>query len=347
MQATALHDHLVTRAAVMGDDHGVVVARHFGDTAREYATLRERAAVVDLGDRGLVVATGSDRVTFLQGMLTNDVARLGPGTGCAALLLSIQGRVVADLGVAADADALVLDVDRRAQAAMMAALDALIIADDVELAADDATTLVGVAGPDAMRLVPLAADFAPYGHGRGRVGGVDVRVVRASTAGPVAVVLHAPAAHAAALWEALITAGAMPCGRDAMEARRIELGVPRVGVDMGEKTLALEVPVEDAISITKGCYLGQEVIARGTARGHVNRRLCGLVFDGPAPTAGAPLAFDGREVGTVTSVALSGALGRPVGLGFVRREHWDPGVELLVGSGSTQAKARVAAWPLA
>jgi folate-binding protein YgfZ len=347
MQATALHDHLATTAAVMGDDHGVVVARHFGDPAREYAALRERAVVIDLGDRGLVAATGADRVPFLQGMLTNDVARLGPGAGCAALLLTIQGRVVADLVVTADPDALVLDVDWRAQAAMVAALDALIIADDVELAPDDATTLVGMAGPDAMRLVPLVADLAPYGHGRGEVGGVDVRIVRADAAGPVAVVLHAPRAHAAAVWEALIAAGALPCGRDAMEARRIELGVPRFGLDMGEKTLALEVPVEDAISITKGCYLGQEVIARGTARGHVNRRLCGLVFDGPGPVAGAPLASGGREVGTVTSVASSIALGRPIGLGFVRREHWDPGVELLVGSGSAQATARVAAWPLA
>jgi folate-binding protein YgfZ len=348
MQATALHDFLAGRAGAMGDDHGIVVARHFGDAAREYAALRERAAVVDLGDRGIVAATGADRVTFLQGMLTNDVARLGPGTGCPALLLTIQGRVVADLVVSADAEALVLDVDRRAQDAMVGALDALIIADDVELAADEATTLVGVAGPDALGLVPAAAALAPYAHVGGEVGGVAVRVVRAGAAAPVAVVLHAPRSEASRVWESLVAAGAVACGRDALEARRIELGVPRIGIDMGEKTLALEVPVEEAVSATKGCYLGQEVIARGTARGHVNRRLCGLVFDGsPSPVAGAALLVDGREVGTVTSVAASVALGRAIGLGFVRREQWDPGTPLQVGSGTGGTVAHVAAWPLA
>jgi folate-binding protein YgfZ len=112
---------------------------------------------------------------------------------------------------------------------------------------------------------------------------------------------------------------------------------------MGEKTLALEVPVEAALSITKGCYLGQEVIARGTARGHVNRRLCGLVFTGGMPAAGTPLVRDGHEVGQVTSVAYSPALDRPVGLGFVRREHWEVGTELALTGGG----ARVAAFPIA
>ena len=129
-----------------------------------------------------------------------------------------------------------------------------------------------------------------------------------------------------------------------LEARRIECGIPRLGVDMGEKTLALEVPVDSAISITKGCYLGQEVIARGTARGHVNRRLCGLVFSGGLPAPGAALTRDGHEVGQVTSVAHSPALERGVGLGFVRREHWDAGTELAAG---TPVVAQVAAWPLA
>jgi folate-binding protein YgfZ len=207
---------------------------------------------------------------------------------------------------------------------------------------------VGVAGPEALGLVPAAATLAPYGHTPAPVGGVAVRVVRAGAALPVAVVLHVPSREAPRVWDALVAAGALPCGRDGLERRRIELGVPRIGVDMGEKTLALEVPVEEALSATKGCYLGQEVIARGTARGHVNRRLCGLVFEGPAPVAGAPLVTaDGREVGAVTSVAPSTTSGRGVGLGFVRREHWDPGTELSVGSGATPGRARVAAWPLA
>jgi folate-binding protein YgfZ len=133
----------------------------------------------------------------------------------------------------------------------------------------------------------------------------------------------------------------------ALEGRRVELGVPRFGLDMDGATLALEVPVESAISATKGCYLGQEVVARGTARGHVNRRLVGLSLEGPEPPPGAPLVRDGKEVGRLTSVARGFGRGALVALGFVRREHWDPGTELAVRHGHAVTLARVAALPLA
>ncbi len=133
---------------------------------------------------------------------------------------------------------------------------------------------------------------------------------------------------------------------EALERRRIEVGVPRIGLDMDHSTLALEVPVEDAISQTKGCYLGQEVIARGTARGHVNRRLVGLEIDGPEPPRAAVLLWEGKEAGRLTSVADRLGGGGPVALGFVRREHWTPGTELVVSEGHPATLARVAAFPL-
>jgi len=314
----------------------------------EYEALRTRAGVFALDDRVLVRATGADRVTFLQGMLTNDVASLRPGDGCAALLLTIQGRVVADVRVAAVDDALLLDVDRGACEAFVGALEKLIIADDVELAIDERTHLLGVSGPGAPDLVPELAALAPFAHATVAIGGVPVRVVHASAIGGEGAILHVAAGDAERARDALVRAGAVPCGSAALEARRIESGIPRVGTDMGEKTLALEVPVEPAISATKGCYLGQEVIARGTARGHVNRRLCGLVFSG-TPAPGARLMRDGHEVGQVSSVARSPALGSAIGLGMVRREQWDAGTELDVvdPSGKAAGVARVAAWPLA
>src|SRR4029453_10227010 len=124
--------------------------------------------------------------------------------------------------------------------------------------------------------------------GVGGVGGrpIGVRALRASEVRGDGVILSVPAGQAAALWDALVAAGARPCGMEALEGRRVEVGVPRIGLDMGAKTLALEVPVDDAISITKGCYLGQEVVARGTARGHVNRRLVALRLAGDAPARG-------------------------------------------------------------
>src|SRR5262249_10132019 len=151
--------------------------------------------------------------------------------------------------------------------------------------------LIGVDGPGAAAVLGApAAELVPWAHVDTTIAGVSVWVQRASEVRGPGFVLHLPAAQAATVWDALTAAGARPCGMDALEARRIEVGVPRIGVDMDGSTLALEVPVEDAISATKGCYLGQEVVARGTARGHVNRRLIGLTIDGPAPPPGAPLA---------------------------------------------------------
>jgi folate-binding protein YgfZ len=129
----------------------------------------------------------------------------------------------------------------------------------------------------------------------------------------------------------------------AVEARRIEVGVPRIGVDMDGSTLAIELPVEDLISATKGCYLGQEVVARGTARGQVQRRLVGVRLDGVAPARGTALRHAGKEVGRVTSIARAHGGDELIGLALVRREHWAPGSELETDAG----RARVAPFPLA
>lgn len=349
MAETALHAHLAARGAVHADDRGVSLPQRFGDPATEYRALREGTALVDLGFRTVIVATGDDRVGFLQGMLTNDVAALRAGDGCPALLLTIQGRVVADVRVAATAQAMLLDVDARVQDTFVAALEKLVIADDVTLAAPaEPVAPIGVEGPGAGALVGgPAATLAPGAHATVRVADVEVRAVRASEVGGPGVVLHVPAAHAGRVWDALVAGGATPCGMEALEGRRVEVGVPRIGLDMDEHTLALEVPVDAAISQTKGCYLGQEVVARGTARGHVNRRLVGLLLDGPAPPVGTPLVRDGKEAGRLTTVARSFGLARTAALGFVRREHWEPGTEMAARHGHAVTVARVASWPLA
>ena len=328
------------------EDRGILLPARFGDDVdAEYHALREGAALVDLGFRTIVRATGSDRATFLQGMLTNDVASLAPGAGCAALLLTIQGRVTADVRVAATPEALLLDVDVRARADLIEALEKLIVADDVELGeSTPPLALIGLEGPRAQRV--LGTELAPYAHSVVTLGGVEVRVQRASEVRGPGFVLHAPASSAGAVWDALVAAGARPCGMEALEGRRVEVGVPRVGLDMDGSTLALELPVDEAISATKGCYLGQEVVARGTARGHVNRRLTGLCIGGPTPPIGAPLVRDGKEVGRLTSVARAFGIGETAALGFVRREHWDVGTELRVQHGHAVSLARIAELPL-
>lgn len=346
MVETALQTHLTTRGAVYTVDRNVALPRHFGDPEAEYRALTSGAAVIDLGYRTLLHASGADRIDFLQGMLTNDVARLASGAGCPALLLTIQGRVIADVRVSAVDDALLLDVDVRARDGFVAALEKLVVADEVEFAPLAATTLVAVDGPAASGLLDLD-DLAAHAHRETRVAGVAVRVVRASEVRGAGALLHVPAAVAVQVWDALVAAGARPCGMEALEGRRVEVGVPRIGLDMGDKTLSLEVPVGEAVSATKGCYLGQEVVARGTARGHVNRRLVPLLFDGPTPAPGALLVRDGKEVGHLTTVARAFGAGASAALGFVRREHWEPGTELAARGGHGVTVARVATWPLA
>src|SRR5262245_40592008 len=208
MAETALHAHLAARGAVHADDRGVVLPRHFGDAAAEYRALRDGTAIVDLGFRALLRATGADRVSFLQGMLTNDITRLDPGRNRPALLLTIQGRVTADVRVAPDGDTLLLDVDVGARDAMTAALDKLIIADDIELGPVNAA-LIGLEGPGAAALVERVA---------------SARVLQGGDLGSESFVLHAEPGAAPAVRDALVAAGARPCGTDSVEGRRIELG---------------------------------------------------------------------------------------------------------------------------
>jgi folate-binding protein YgfZ len=301
--------------------------------------------VLDLGFRTLVRATGPDRATFLQGMLTCDVAALRPGQAAHGLLLTIQGRVTADVRVLATADDLLLYVDVRARAAMLEALEKLLVADEVEFGDAGPMGPIGLEGPGIAGVLAAAGVALPADdHAETTVGAVAVRALRASEVRGSGVVLLAPADGAAAVWDALVAAGAVPCGMRALEARRVETGVPRIGVDMDGTTLALELPVQDLISASKGCYLGQEVVARGTARGQVQRRLVGVRFEGAEPAPGAPLRDGGgKDVGRVTSVARARGGDEAVGLAFVRREHWVPGSAVEVDGGH----ARIADFPLA
>lgn len=345
MRETTLHQHLAAAGAVHEDDRGIALPRDFGDAAAEYRALRDASGVFDAGFRAVLQATGPDRVTFLQGMLTNDVASLASGQGCGSLLLTIQGRVLADVRVAIDGERMLLDVDVRVREAFVAALERLIIADDVELAeVDPPVACIGVEGPATGRLVPAAAALKPHAWTMTDVGGVAVRCVRVSEARGDGCLLQLPADRAAAVWDALVAAGARPVGMAALEARRIAVGVPRIGLDMDEHCLSLEVPVDDCISFKKGCYLGQEVVARGTARGQVHRKLMGLRVTGTPPPRGAMLRVGDKDVGTLTSVAQVPGEHLTIALGFVRREHWSEGATLDIADGG---HAVVAAWPLA
>ncbi|MFN8643247.1 MAG: glycine cleavage T C-terminal barrel domain-containing protein [Candidatus Binatia bacterium] len=325
---------LVARGARVAPFEGVEVVAHFGDPDREWRAAREGAAVVPAGYRQLIAASGGDRVDFLQGMLTNDVRRLAPGAGCYAALLTQNGKVVSDLRVYADPACLLLDVLAWRAAPLRAHLERFLVADDVELEAAAAQPLLHLEGPLALAVAgeALGAEAlpaAPLAHATVGFAGQPLRVVRASEAGGDGLLLSGAAGLAARLFDACREAGAVPAGLLALDRLRIEAGVPWPGIDMDEATLLMETGREAAIAFGKGCYLGQEVVERVAARGHVNRRIGGVLLAGDAlPPRGTALLAGGREVGYVTSSTRSPLFARPIALAMIQHKHGTVGERL-------------------
>ncbi|MEW6273121.1 MAG: hypothetical protein AB1689_27910 [Thermodesulfobacteriota bacterium] len=279
----------------------------------DLAALRDGAALSSLDDQALLAARGDDRTSFLQGMLTNDVARLVPGQGTYALLLTEQGRPVAELVVLALRDALWLETAAAARPRVREALERYVVADDVELE-DVAACGLALRGPRARELLAAAAPahaaaieaLGECEHVEIEHGGATHHALRTRDACVDAFhVWSADAAARDALAETLRARGACRVGDDALEVQRIVAGWARSDVDYGPQTLAAEIPsFGRAVSYRKGCYLGQEVMERVAARGHVNWLLVRLTAD-PASSfsAGARVKDGDDEVGRVTSVA--------------------------------------------
>lgn len=298
-----------------------------------YRAAREAAAWIDHTARARLRVTGPDRAKFLHNLTTNDVKRLPVGRGCEAFVTSPQGKTLAFIVVHALADALLLRAGPGGIDLALPHLRKYGIFDDVAL--DDAsaeTAEFHVLGPDAAgRLQALGAtppEAVDLAAAESTVAGVGVLIVRESPAGVPGFTLVAPAAEASRLAEALRASGLETLDPEAFEALRIEAGTPAFGRDLNEKNLPQEADRDArAISFVKGCYLGQETVARLDALGHVNkilRRLVSLPGD-PVPPPGAALEADGKAVGAVTSSAYSPGRGAGVALAVVRVAHAEPG----------------------
>lgn len=326
----------------------------YGDAAAEYQAVRRGVGVVDRSDRGLVEATGRDRAAFLHALLSNEIGALAPGQGCAATLLDVHGKVQVTLLVWVLEDRIVLLTPPGMGAATLEMLDKYLFAEKVVLEDVTATrALLLLAGPDAPALASRVAGAAPpataWASVPATLDGVDVRLVRGGgETGEPEVWIMAPAEAGARVWDAVVTAGARPVGQAAVDTLRIEAGTPRFGQDVDATVLLPEIPFDALLSQTKGCYPGQEVVVRIRDRGHVNRRLRGLVLDaGEPPAAGTEVWAGDAAVGRVTSATRSPALGRPIALAFVRRQHAEAGTRLEVRSGGQAVGAVVSDLPFA
>jgi folate-binding protein YgfZ len=307
------------------------------DLAGEYRALREGCGLADRSWMDRVELLGADRLRFLNAYVTCDVKALAPGEGAYGFLTNPQGRILSDLVAMAHEDRLWLLLPPGQGEAVTKHLQKYILADRVEVRPLGDMLPVTLIGPRAAEALggaelPVPGDWR---HVRSKVHGTEVALQRSGRLGAEAYTLWVSASIAGLVTEHLLASpGVTPAGFEALEVLRTEAGIPSFGRDFGPENFPQETGAEEAaVSYTKGCYLGQEVVARIHYRGGVQKTLRGLVFDGPPPAPGTPLLHDGREAGKTATAVDSIALGAPIGLTILHRRAAAPGTRLEVGGG--------------
>jgi folate-binding protein YgfZ len=320
----------------------------------DYRAIHEGSALGALQPRRQIAVAGRDRATYLQGLLTNDITALQAGSGCYATWLTPQGRLVTDLHVLESGDLMLLDVPEGQHVATLEQLDRFLFSEDVQLASlSDDLTGVWIHGPAAGAVIERVVSvtgldgWRDYQLTRSAFGDAPVVVARIDQLGVPGFCVYIAPASQASLEAALETEGAVRVSHEALEAARIDAGYPLFGIDMTSDTIPLEAGIEArAISTTKGCYVGQEVIIRVLHRGHgrVAKRLVGLRSkDSVGP--GDRIMASGKDVGVVTSAATSPARG-PVALGYVHRDFVEAGKEVTVQHDGADVTATVTSRPM-
>jgi folate-binding protein YgfZ len=327
---------------------GTLLPERYGDSATEYRQARESVALLDTNYRAFIELKGPDRVRYLNAIVSNDIQVVREGQGTVALLLNPQGHILAELECYALPDRLLVVSHALVRERTVQTLDKFIIMDDVTLV--DATDRIGsvaLEGPQAATIVKQLGGIslermAERMHEEAMIGGLRCRVVRRSNFGEIGAEFLTSRDDLPALWRTLAEAaraqGGGPIGYTTFNALRLEAGVPWFSYDFNDKVIPQEAALETThVSFSKGCYTGQEIVERVRSRGHVNRRRVGLEFSGQAiPAFATPLSVADREVGLVTSAALSPALGRIIGMGYVRSEANSVGSELEWAGGTAK-----------
>jgi folate-binding protein YgfZ len=339
--------------AVMIERDGWALADHFDPyPVMEYKAVQVAAGIFDLSHHAMFQVTGPDRVSFLQGMLSNDVRILKPFEGQAAALLNQQGKVIADVRVLCALNSIYLDFWEPLKEKIYTHLNRYLVADEVEISDPNdewkMLSLQGLRAESIVRILLNSSDLPakPNQHAMGQFEGTPVCVVRADRTGHDGFDLIVQSSRLVVFAERMVALGAVWVGERTQNILRIEAGIPRFGIDFDEETLLLEVGLEDSYSYTKGCYLGQEVVERIRSRGHVNKKLSGLLLDGnTAADSGDAIFVNDRDIGKITSSAPSFALNRPIALGYVHKDFWTPGTKLSIRHGSAAIPAEVTGLP--
>ena len=289
----------------------------------EYAAVRDGGAgLIDLSARGRISVSGSEAVMFLNGLITNDLKALGENRWLPAAFPNVQGRLLAAVRVMRRAHDFLLDTEAATHAKVLKLIERFTLAGDFKVAdVTEATALISLQGRRAAEIVE-------------RMDRDEITIVPATHTAEKGFDLIVSAERKAELWQTLRDSGATPVSERVQEILRIEAGIGRYGRDMDESNVVTETNLDDAVSYTKGCYVGQEIIVRIKHRGHVAKKLTGLRFDTDQPVeAGSVIKSpDDKEIGRVTSATFSPKLQTTIGLGYVRYEHLTPGTPIVVNN---------------
>jgi folate-binding protein YgfZ len=358
-----LHDTHARLGATMNVQDDLYVPASYGDVSIEYVAVREDGAgLIDLSPRGRMLVSGTEAVQFLNGLITNDMKTLAENSWMPAAFPNVQGRLIASVRVIRLPDkgtdrnvcpTFLIDTEAATHQRVLKTIERFTLAGDfrvtditsatalLTLQGAKAASLIGsVVGKEAAALAPRSAMQVAWQQG-------ELTVMRATHTSEDGFDLIVSADQAGSLWEALRNAGAQPVGYDALEIMRIESGVPRFGVDMDETNVVTEAALDDAVSYTKGCYVGQEIIARIKYRGHVAKKLSGLVFDEAVKAeAGALIkSSDDKEIGRITSVTYSPCLGRSIAMGYLKYDYLAPNTKVKVISNDAELASVVTEIP--
>ena len=311
----------------------IEVPGHYGDPKEEHLCIRKHSGLIDQSSRGRLAVKGNDRVEFLNGMLTNDISILTEEQGCYAVITDSKAKMLSDCRIYALPDQFLLDLEPGMIKKVHDHLDRYIIAADVTLEnLTESWAMLSLYGPESSHVLTkaLKLDQIPeeeYSSRAAMMGEFDLLCVRNDITGEIGYDLYLPVGGVEKLFNILMDAGTRLVGWTALETLRIEAGIPRYGLDMDQSYFPMEAQLtQRAISETKGCYIGQETIARALAQGKMNRLLVGLEVKGEViPQKNQAIMKENRAIGKITSAVQSPTLGKTIALGYVHRDFSKPG----------------------
>jgi len=323
-------------------------------TPTEYSAVRDTGAgLIDLSSRGRILVSGSEAVMFLNGLITNDIKSLEMNSWMPAAFANVQGRLLAAVRIIHRADGYLLDTEQATHETVLKLIERFTLAGDFKVIdLTSVTTAFSVQGRLAVEIVRRVFGEDAALVERQKSLDIDfesepVTLVRATHTAEDGFDVFIGSNTSSAIQAALISAGARPINEETLETLRIEAGIPRYGIDMDETNVVTETNLDDAVSFTKGCYLGQEIIVRIKHRGHVAKKLTGIILEQHTPVArnAAILSENGKEIGRVTSSALSPKLNRAIALGYVKYDYLAPGTAVKVSLADDEISGTVAELP--